>query len=78
MTDSAERRCELTPLQRAYLATIAAQAEELTRQAQRLQREAVALIAAEHDASAEDFAALEPGPGGVVLVLRQASPASAA
>lgn len=67
------RRLPLTPLQAAHLAAVALEVQRLELEARRLQREAVALVAAEHGATTEDTASIEQGEGGrPALVLTRA------
>ena len=66
---SEPRRFPLTPLQTAHLAAVSLEVQRLELEARRLQREAVALVAAEHGATTEDTATIEQGAGGPALVL---------
>ena len=70
-----ERRYELTALQRAHLLATSQQVERLQRESYALQREALALVAGEHGATAADQPSLETGATGLELVLRPADTA---
>ena len=64
-----ERRCALTPLQVAHLRTVAERVDRLHRQATDLQREALALIASEHECTPDDTVRVDQTPEGIFLVV---------